>query len=258
VNRALAVLLAAASLVLPRPRRARWREEAMAVLLATSGARRLGFTLDTVVKVPVLAWHYHRTDPLPPVGRWPAALAGAGLLSTPVLIVAALSLAPVIGEDAAEFLFLMAPGGMLPLVAVRSFRVAAHRGGTVARYVVALLVTVFAGTGPVAAGALSVLVGVPGIALVGSVVPGGWLICVGASALARRHGPPSLAVVGMVAGAALVGVLLGLQLTMLAAGSAGLLSALTALSLFALVPAYLVWSLWSGTRLLRGSGDLPA
>ncbi len=79
-----------------------------------------------------------------------------------------------------------------------------------------------------------------------------------ATALVRRHGPPALAVTGMVAGTALIGVLLGLQLTMLAPGPGGALSALTALSFAALVLSYPVWSLWSGVRLLRGSGELLA
>lgn len=258
MNRALTVLLAAASLILPPSRRARWREEAMAVLLATAGARRVRFALDTVVKVPVLAWHYRRIDPLPPVRRWSAALAGAGLLSTPVLIVVAVVLAPVIGENTAEFLFLCAPGGMLPVVAVRSFRGAAHHGGTAVRYATAALLTVFAGTGPVAAGALSVALAAPGIALAGSVIPGAWLIAVCATALVRRHGSPSLAVVGTVAGTALIGTLLGLQLTMLAPGLGAPLSALTVLSFAALIPSYLTWSLWSGVRLLRGNGELLA
>ena len=257
MNRVLAGLLAVASLVLPRARRACWREEAMAVLLATSGARRLHFALDTVVKVPVLAFHYRRTDPLPPVRRWSAVLAGAGLLSTPVLIVAALALAPVIGEDAAELLFLGAPGGMLAVVAVRSFRSAAHRGGSAGRYAAALVLTVFAGTGPVAAGALSVAVAVPAIALAGSVVPGAWLIVVCGAALARRQGPVALAVAGVLAGAALSGVLLGLQLVTRAPGAGGV-QVLAALSFAVLAPSYLLWSLWSGVRLLRGRTELLA
>jgi hypothetical protein len=244
--------------VLPRARRSRWREEALAVLLATTGARRLLFALDTVVKAPVLAWHYRRTDPLPAARRWSAALAGAGLLSAPALILAALVLPPVIGEDAAELLFLGAPGGMLAVVAVRSFRTAVHRGGTATRYAAAAVLTVFAGTGPVAAGALSVAVATPGIAVLGSVVPGAWLLAVCGAALARRQGPAGLAVTGMVAGAALTGVLLGLQLTTQVAGLGGPAGVLTALSFAALVPSYLVWSVWSGVRLLRGSTELLA
>lgn len=230
----------------------------MAVLLATSGARRVHYALDTVLKAPVLAWQYGRLDPLPPVRHRVAALAGAGLLSTPVLIIAAVSLPPVIGEDAAELLFLGAPCGMLPIVAVRSFRGAAHRGGTAARYSAAALLTAFAGTGPVAAGALSVAVAAPSIAVVGSVVPGAWLIAVCGAALLRRSGPAALAVLGMVAGAALTGALLGFQLTMHAPGLGGFFQALTVLSFAALLPSYLMWSLWSGARLLRGSGELLA
>jgi hypothetical protein len=80
-------------------------------------------------------------------GAWACRLAGAGLLSTPVLVLAALTLTPVVGEDTAEFLLLMAPCGLLPAVAVRSFRVAAGRGGG-PRHLLAALVTVFTGTGP--------------------------------------------------------------------------------------------------------------
>lgn len=250
--RVLAALLAVASVALPQPHRARWREEALAVLLAVRGRRRWYYALDTVLKVPLLAWQHRRAEPLGEPARWLTTLAGAGLLSTPVLIVGALAFTPVIGEDAAEFLFLLAPCGMLPAVAARAWRWVAHRGGGPVRHALAVLLTLFAGTGPVAAGALSVALGVPTVALVGSVVPGLWLVVTNGADLRRGRVPAALGGLGATAGVALAGVLLGLQLGLVHPGLSWLALAIGALSFLTLVPSYLAWSVWTGVRLLRG------
>lgn len=257
MSRSLEILLRVTSRTLPAAHRARWQEEALAVLLHTSGRRRWRFTWDTVVKAPVLAWHLRHTDPGRPSTDWGARLAGAGLLAIPALVLGGLALPALVGEDAAEFVFLLAPAGLLPVVALRSWRSALRRGGGPLRIAAAVVVTVFAGTGPVAAGALSVVTGLPLLALPGSLVPGLWLAGVSGLALARRVGPTALAVIGTVAGAGLTGILLGLQLMMLGAPQQVTLL-LSAFALLTFVPGFTVWTVWSGTRLLRGHADLLA
>ncbi|MEU4619310.1 hypothetical protein AB0G04_04915 [Actinoplanes sp. NPDC023801] len=247
--RLLRVVLTFAALALPAGHRARWREESLAVLTAVHGLRRWWFALDMMVKAPLLAGALRR--PVTPPGRWLSVLAGAGLIATSVTAVAALALPPVIGEDAAELLFLLSPCGLLGVVAARSVATARSYGGGPLPYLTAATVTVFAGTGPVAAGALSVATGVTAIAMAGAVVPGLWLLTVNATALARRSGPPALALAGVLAGAGLLGVLVGLQLVTHVPAARGVASPVTALSLALLVPAWTVWSLWNGMRLIR-------
>ncbi|MFB9543700.1 hypothetical protein [Micromonospora sagamiensis] len=251
MTRVLAALLVVASVGLPARHRARWREEALAVLLAVRGGRRWRYAVDTVAKVPLLAWQYRRTDPPGEPARWPSIVAGAWLLGTPALLAGAVVAAPVIGEDAAEFFFLLAPSGMLPVVAVRAGRWAVNRGGVAFRCTVVALLAAFAGTGPVAAGALSIALDQPLVALVGSVVPGLWLIATNVADLRRGRQPAALSGLGATAGAALVGLLLGLQLAMLSAGTSRPATALGALSFLLLVPTYAAWSVWTGLRLLR-------
>ncbi|SCL20390.1 hypothetical protein GA0070616_1966 [Micromonospora nigra] len=253
MTRLLTAVLAVASIALPRPHRARWREEALAVLLAVRGLRRWRYGLDTVLKVPLLAWQHRH----PGAARWAAVMAGVGLLGTPVVLLGALTLAPLIGEDTAEFLFLVAPCGMLLAVVARTWKWAALRGGGPVRHGVAVLLTAFAGTGPVASGALSVVLDVPLVALLGSVVPGGWLIATNGAALRRRQGPMLLAALGVTAGAALVGVLLAAQLPAVAPGARWFAAATGVLSLVVLVPSYLTWTTWAGTRLLVGHDHAP-
>lgn len=248
--RTLRVLLALAAFVLPPTHRARWREELLALLSEVRGPRRWWYAADTAAKVPLLAMQLRTAVPAPT--RWVSALSGGALLAASVALAAALLLPARIGEDAAEFLFLMAPCGLLVVVAVRSVRTARSYGGSVLAYLTAVLVTVFAGTGPVAAGYLSVVTGITAIAVVGAVVPGLWLVTVNVLALIRRHGPVLLAVTGVVAGAGLLGVLLGLQLTTHVPAVRGIASAISVLSLAALVPTWPVWSLWTGLRLIQG------
>ncbi len=253
MTRMLTALLAVASLVLHPAHRARWREEAAALLFEVHGARRWWFALDTVLKAPALAW-CHRVDepPQPQPGRAVAALTGAGLIATSILAVAAVGLAPVLGEPAAEFLFLVSPCGLLGFVVVYTLRRALHRGGGLGRCTRAGLVSAFAGTGPVAAGALSVAVDAPMIAVLGAVVPGGWLAAVSTIGMARRSWPRPLALLGLVAGVGLVGVLVGVQMVAHLPAARPAASAMTALSMVLLVPSYLAWSVWTGIRLVLG------
>jgi hypothetical protein len=254
VSGLLRAALRISSALLPRQHRERWREESLAVLLAVDGARRWRYALDTIIKAPVLAGQHRRTGPDTGPGAWVAAVAAAGLLSIPVLLLAGLVRTPWLGEDAGEFLFLVAACGMLPTVAVHSWRSARRRGGGPVRYAVALLVTVFAGTGPIAAGALSVATGTPAVAFVGSLLPGAWLAVACGSALHDRRGPVALAVLGGIAGVALTGVLFGLQLWMHAPGAAG--AAISLLGVLVLVPTYLAWSTWTAMRILLGERDV--
>jgi hypothetical protein len=253
MSRALTTLLAVASTVLPAAHRARWREEALAVLLEVRGARRWRYTMDTIVKVPVLAWHHRRRPSPGEPPRWVAAVSGAGLLGMPVLILGAFGLGSLISEDTAEFLLIVAPAGMLPVVAARSLRSAASRGGGLLRYTAAVVLAVFAGTGPVAAGLLSVATELPVIAIAGSVVPGAWLTTVCVTALLRRAGPEALAWIGAAAGMSLVGLLLGVQLLRFESMIATVLSVV---SLLAFVPSFAAWSLWAGVRLVAGRSEL--
>jgi hypothetical protein len=76
------IVLRIASIVLPRHHRARWREEASAVLMEVSGGWRFWYTLDTAVKVPLLAWEHRRgqAGAVPVHGRKVSAVVGAALL----------------------------------------------------------------------------------------------------------------------------------------------------------------------------------
>lgn len=246
----LRIVLAVAALTLPASRRDRWREETLAVLAEVQGVRRWWFALDTAVKAPMLARQLR--VPVPPPGRWLSVLTGAALIGASVVMAVAVLFPSAIGEDAAEFLFLCAPCGMAGVVAARSVATARSYGGGPVPYLMAVVVTVFAGTGPIAAGALSVVTGVAAIAMIGAVVPGVWLIGVSAAALVRRTSPAALAVSGALTGAGLLGVLLGLQLVTHVAAIRQPASALTATSLLVLIPAWTVWSTWTAARLIRG------
>jgi hypothetical protein len=258
------VVLGMASIVLPRRHRARWREEASAVLMGVSGVRRLWYTLDTVLKVPILARQHRRGGPGGVPGRRVSAVVGAALVASALaLLVPLLSGAPraLPGEVVLALweplAYLLAMGGLVALVATRSFRAARRRGGGV-RYADsgAVLLTVFAGAGPVVVWPLSVGLDLPVVALVGNVLPGAWLAVISALALRRRTGPWPLAVLGTVAGLALMGVLGSAPLAQMMAGQQPLAFTIGHLSTAVAAPAYLVWSGWAGARLLLGRQDL--
>ncbi|MEU4782340.1 hypothetical protein [Micromonospora sp. NPDC023633] len=99
------------------------------MLLHAPPPLRYRYAVDTLVKLPVLAWQQRlAARPAHPPLSWPvSACAGAGLLAVPIVMVATLALTPVLGEDAAEFLFLVSPCGMLPAVAASCFHRRRHR-----------------------------------------------------------------------------------------------------------------------------------
>jgi hypothetical protein len=246
--RVLKAVLRLAAITLPPTRRARWQEESLAMLAGVHGARRWWFAADMAVKAPLLAVQVR--EPAPPPRRWLSVVTGCALIGTSAVAVAALALASVIGEDAAEFLFLTAPAGLLGVVAIRSVRTARSYGGGLLPYLIALLVTVFAGTGPVASGALSVATGTPAVALLGAAVPGLWLLAVNALAMRRRTGPAALSATGLAAGAGLIGTLISVQLMSHVPAAQPAASAASALSLLVLAPTWTVWSVWTGLRLI--------
>jgi hypothetical protein len=257
------VVLGIASFVLPPRHRARWREEASAVLIEVSGVRRLWYTIDTVLKVPLLARQHHRGQAVGQSGRWISAVVGAALLASALALLAPLlSGIPRVPSGPVPVLavtdplaYLLALGGLFALVATRSFRFVRRPGGGL-RYADsgAVLITVFAGAGPVVALPLSVVLNLPVVALVGNVLPGVWLAVICAMALRRRTGPWPLAAIGTVAGLALIGVLGSASLGNVMPGEAPPLVA--RVSTAVAVPAYLIWSIWAGVRLVLGRQDL--
>jgi hypothetical protein len=271
------VVLGIASIVLPRRHRASWREEASAVLMEVSGLRRLWYTVDTVLKVPVLARVHRRgqADGLP--GRAISAVAGVAVLVAPLAVatdVLALYLLhepAVVGIDvyfAVPYMlpmaritnplgFLLVLTGLLALVTIRSFRFAQRPGGGL-QYTDAgaVLITAFVGAGPVLAWPLSIALNLPVLALVGNVLPGVWLAVICAIALRRRTGPWPLAALGTIAGLAMAGVLATLPLGQLMPGHLSLALLIGQVSLMVAAPAYLIWSGWAGARLLLGRRDL--
>jgi hypothetical protein len=258
------VVLGIASIVLPRRHRARWREEASAVLMGVSGVRRLWYTLDTLLKVPILARQHRRGQADGLHGRGISAVVGAALLASASALLYPVLSGPrrvlpggpvlAVWEPLA---YLLVMGGLVALVATRSFRSARRRGAGL-QYADsgALLITVFAGTGPVVAWPISIALNLPVVAVVGSVLPGVWLAVICAVALRRRTGPWPLAVVGTIAGLALMGVLGSLPLGQVMPGQQPLALVVGSLSSAVAVPTYLIWSGWAGVRLLLGRQDL--
>jgi hypothetical protein len=150
------------------------------------------------------------------------------------------------------------PSGPIPVLAVmdpRAYLLALGGLGGL-RYAdsVAVLITVFAGTGPVVALPLSIAFNLPVVALVGSVLPGLWLAAICVIALRRRTGPWPLAAIGTVAGLALMGVLSSMPLGEMMPWQHPLLIA--RLSSAVAVPTYLIWSVWAGVRLVLGRPEL--
>jgi hypothetical protein len=245
--------------------------------MEVTGVRRLWYTVDTVLKVPLLAWQHGRQPQGSRPGRWIAATVGVALLASPLLVAVDLlalrlrgepavtgvdvavtvpHMTPVIGI-AEPSAYLLVMGGLIALVIARSFRVAERRGDGL-RYADsgAVLITVFVGAGPIVAWLLAIAWDLPAVALVGSVLPGLWLAAICAMALRRRSGPWPLAAVGVVAGLALMGVLGNLPLMHVMPGQEPLALLAGRVSMAVAVPAYLLWSGWAGVRLLLGRRDL--
>ncbi|GAA1027602.1 hypothetical protein GCM10009557_09620 [Virgisporangium ochraceum] len=276
------VVLGIASIVLPRRHRARWREEASAVLIGVSGVRRLWYTLDTVLKVPILARQHRREQtggqPTSLPGRQLSAVVGAALLAS--ALAAAADLLSVLrllrgpGPTGADVFFevpdglpvigmpdplryLLVSGGLVALMATRSFRSAQRPGGGVQyAHSGAVLITVFVGTGPLVGWILARALYLPVVALVANVLPGVWLATVCALALRRRTGPWPLAVVGAIAGLAPIGVLVALPLVHVIAGQQPLPFLVVHGLPLVTMSTYVIWSAWAGVRLLLGRQDL--
>jgi hypothetical protein len=252
----MSVVLRVASVVLPRGHRARWREEVAAVLMDVSGWRRFRYTVDTVVKVPVLAVHHRSAGLVGGKGRRLSALVGAALIAS---VLATLSGSPRAlpgGSLRDPVGYLLAMGGLAALVAVRSFRTARRRSGARLGYADsgAVVITILAGAGPLVGGLVSWALYLPVLAMVGNVLPGLWLATVCGTALLRRTGPWPLAAIGTVAGLAMVAALgLALPLAKMTPHAAMLIGEV---SILVAAPAFLVWSAWAGVRLLLGHQEL--
>lgn len=244
--------LAVAALLLPPAHQQRWQEEALAVLLDVPGRRRWRYAADTLLKLPWLAWQRwwaaRRASGSPDRPVW-AAVAGLGILACPATMGLALVSAGVIGEDSAEFFVLVACCGLAPAVALRAFDRAARAGGGFLRLAGAALVTVYAGTGPIATGLTVTTVGTlatggrPGQLpmFLFTLAPGLWLLHTGATGLLHRRGPTGLAALGVLAGV-------------------GLLALAWPPGFVLFLPAFFCWTAWAGTRLIVASSDvlLPA
>lgn len=245
-------LLAIGSGLLPAHHRARWREESLALLLDVQGRRRWWYTADILLKLPVLAWHSHRG---PGAGRPPAGavLAGVGLLLSALAVVGALALPTVLGEDAAEGLFVLAPFALAPFITREAIR---SRCGPLAT---AGLI-VFAAFGPLtalgvlAAGRLAPAGLQPVVIIIGYCAiagPAGWLATTSWLALRRRERPVLMHVCGLVAGGAFGIGIVALIWQMLSQGSPPVLvPALMMLSLLTFLATFPMWTVWAGIRLI--------
>jgi hypothetical protein len=243
----LKFLLRVASYALPAPYRRRWLEETLAVLYDVYGWRRWWYAVDTALKAPLLAREYQRASAVAP--RRLTDLAGATLVATPCLIVGGIFFGGMVGLDLLRVhvivLMLLAP---LPAVAVRSFAIATRRGGGV-RYAGAAALTVMVAVGPI--GTFRAAVEEKGDwTVLGAALLGGWLVWVNAVIVRRRTGAADQAVLGVIAGAAI---------TLLAAGSVvtdGMLWGFVIFGIVTTIPVLATWCVMAGLRLLFGRNDL--
>jgi hypothetical protein len=265
--RTLSTLLRIASVALPREHRQRWREEALAVLLAVRGVRRWRYGLDTALKAPLLAWQHQRASHPDAPAPWVAVLAGIGLLCVPVLAVGAVMAGSSLGPDAVVLCVLLSPVGLLPTIAVRSLRTVARAGAGPRRYAFATSVTLAAAAGPVVAGTAAVVTGSTFAALAGASTPGVWLACASVSALRRRTGPVNQALLGALVGTVLavtpialqVGVQVGAQVGAQGSTSPNWVTVGGTLLLgMVLLPTLLSWTVLAGLRTLVGRHDVIA
>lgn len=240
-------LIRAGARLLPPGHRDRWREETLGLLADVHGARRWWYAADVLVKLPALRRSLTGRRSLRPV------LAGLAMLGSTALLAGAPALATVIGEDNAEALFLVAPLGLAPAVAMRA---SAAPGG---RLRTALTVT-GCGFGAVIAAVLIGLASVTGDPLAAALVtaavlcalaPAGWLITTSVTDLRDRRTPAALSAAGLLAGGGLTLVLLCFGVSLSRGGLPSSMQSLAVLGIAVLLPAYLVWSVWTGVRLLR-------
>ncbi|GAA0913966.1 hypothetical protein [Virgisporangium aurantiacum] len=142
-------------------------------------------------------------------------------------------------------LMLLAP---LPTVAVRSFLIATRRGGGV-RYAGAAALTAMVAVGPI--GTLRAAVEEKGDwTVLGAALLGGWLIWVNVAILRRRTGAADQAVLGVVAGGAIV------LLAAAALVTEGMLWGFVIIGIMTTIPVLGMWCLMAGFRMLFGRPDL--
>ncbi|GAB7051446.1 hypothetical protein [Catenuloplanes indicus] len=240
-------LIRAGARLLPPAHRDRWREETLGLLHDVRGARRWWYAADVLIKLPAL-----RRSLTGRPSRLAPALAGAAMLVTTALVAGAPLLATIIGEDSAEALFLLGPLGIAPAVALRA---AASGRGPLRT---ALTVT-GCGFGAVLAGILVALAGaggpLAGVLVVAAVLcalgPAGWLIGTSVADLRAGRVPAGLSAAGLMAGGALTLMLICFGVGLSRGGLPPSMQSLAVLGIAVLVPSYLVWSVWTGVRLLR-------
>ncbi|MEH1130170.1 hypothetical protein [Micromonospora sp. CPCC 206061] len=252
-------LLEVGSWLLPRSRRARWREESLSLLLDVNGWRRWWYTVDLLVKVPMLAWHLHPR----PAARWPspaAVLAGMGLVLAAFAVPGAYVLSPFLGEQNTEALLLLAPFGL----AVAITRHAVRRAR---RPVLAVPVVVFGAFGPlVGVGILAAGAAAPGwiqsaTAIAGYAAlagPGVWLAANSWRAIRHRQRQRPMHAFGLIAGSAFVLTIAGLLWPVLIGGSPPLpVLVAMAMGLYAFLAAFPVWAAWTGVSQIIHSARRP-
>jgi hypothetical protein len=245
--------------LLPASRRARWREESLALLLDVRGWRRWRYAADLLLKVPVLAWQLHQ-----PAARWPtpgAVLSGLGLFLAAFAMLGAYVFSPLLGEQTAETLLLLAPLALAGYIAGQAVRGARRRA-------TAVLVVVFAAFGPlVGIGILAASPLAPGwlrpaVAIAGYAAlsgPAAWLTVTSARAIHHRQRPLALHGFGLTAGGAFVLAIAVLPWQLLSNGQPPLpVLATTVMALLAFLSAFPVWAVWTALRLIiqsaRASG----
>jgi hypothetical protein len=267
VSRVVDAVLALAARTLPAQHRPRWREEALGVLLAVRGPQRWWWTLDTVAKVPVLAWQYRRGRPRSGSVPWSVSLTIGGLTGMALILIGAATLTLVVDDDAAYRVLVVSLCGLLPLVTVRTWRWA-RRHATPAHYAIAALLIPFAGTGPFALyGYLTFTALIDAswllvpFTLQLAFVPPLWLAAHGIVTLVRGSQPAVLGVLAMLAGIGHIGLYAGAHLE--GAATLGMTAVpvevgvtVKTLSLAVFLASGVIWSVWSAARLYGGHHDL--
>lgn len=252
------LLFTVGSWLLPASRRARWREESLALLLDVRGWRRWRYAADLLIKVPVLAWQLHQ-----PAARWPtpgAAVSGLGLLLAAFAMLGAYLFSPFLGEQTAEALLLLAPLGMAAYIAGHAAR-RARRRATAGLVVVFGAFGPLVGVGVLAAGALAPGWLQPAVAIAGYAAlsgPAAWLAVTSAQAIRDRQRPLALHGFGLAAGGAFVLAIAWLPWQILSNGEPPVpVVAASVMALLAFLSAFPVWAVWTALRLIIQSARAP-
>jgi hypothetical protein len=246
-------LFTVGSWLLPAGRRARWREESLALLLEVRGPRRWRYAADLLIKVPVLAWQLQLHQP---AARWPtpgAALSGLSLLLAAFAMLGAFLFSSLLGEQTAEALLLLTP------LALAGY-ITRHTVGRARCRATAVPVVVFGAFGPLvgvgilAAGPLAPGWLQPAAAIAGYAAlsgPAAWLTITSAQAIHHRQAPLALHGFGLVAGSAFALAIAWLPWQILSNGQPPLpVLAAIVLALFAFLSAFPVWAIWTALRLI--------